>query len=236
MGSVEDSWPFSLASCCSAPERSRLERIALQANAEYVERFVEGHGLCPYAKDGRRRGETRRYVHFQSSHELTELVELFRRIANDESQVVAQVIFPGLDVSPQEWIDFGHRITRLGHEGCGGHDVLANAALHPHLPYHSGSAFSLIPLFRRAPDPTIQWVRLEYLERLYEGRSKGSTFVDPAEILAALSAPQVKSLYDRVAEVNRQTAERIGVAQLEQALMDVHRRAVSAYRAAGEEG
>jgi hypothetical protein len=202
----------------------------LRANSEYLEKFVEGYQLCPYAREARRRGETKRFVHFQTEKGLQSLADQFTDLANDANVVVVQVIFPGLICSPREWIEFCHRMTRLGHERRGGSEVMANAALHPGLPYLTVNPYALIPLFRRAPDPTIQWVRLRQLEQLYEGRAKGSTFVDPMDILAAMEAPSQKSLYDRVAEANQAMAQRLGIESLAASLEDIHSRTQAEYQ------
>ena len=212
-------------------ERVAIERAALAQNFIYVRDFVEGWGLCPYSREARRLGQTSRYVHFQTTTDLSELTDLFVDIAEDPRQIVAQIIFPDLRVEPLAWIDFCHQLTRAGHARRGGPDVLANAALHPSLPYSKKSAFALIPLFRRAPDPTIQLVRLSELERLYEGRQKGSTFVDPSDIHRLLEAAVPKSLYDRVAEANQQTANRLGIAHIEAELAELHLRTQREYSA-----
>jgi len=225
----EQTWPFPLTAPVDGHLQQQMREVALTANNSYVEQFVEGHGLCPYAREGRRRQETACYIHFQTDEQLEPLLDLFVAIVADPKLVVAQLIFPDLKVEPQAWINFCHLLTRLGHRRVGGADVMANAALHPQLPFHASSAFSLIPLFRRAPDPTVQWVRLEQLEKLYDGRAKGSTFIDPSELMHRLTTPAQKSLYDRVAEANQITAQRLGVARLEADLYQIHVEAGAAY-------
>lgn len=228
--SFERQWRAAFEREFSHTRRSAMTQIALSFNEQYNERFVEGQSLCPYAREGRKRGETQRFTHFQSGDDWGALVQLFLNIASDETQVVAQVIFPDLEIEAESWIEFCHHITRLGHAARRGGDVLANAALHPRLPYRSTSAYSLIPLFRRAPDPTIQWVRLDRLEKLYEGRAKGSTFVDPANLLSMLDRPAVKSLYDRVAEANLATVLGYGIERMESELSELYQDAQRAYR------
>lgn len=232
--SWEEQWRAALSRELSLAEQGPMQRVALEFNDQYIERFVEGYALCPYAREGRKREETRRYVHFQARADFAALLQLFLAIADDETQVVAQVIFPGLQIDAELWIDFCHHITRLGHAKRGGADVLANAALHPRLPYKTTNAYSLIPLFRRAPDPTIQWVRLDRLEKLYEGRAKGSTFVDPADIISLMESPAVKSLYDRVAEANQTTALGLGIEHLEAELAQLHLGAQRTYQSITE--
>jgi hypothetical protein len=214
-------------------QRLPAQETALRANDAYLDQFVEGHNLCPYAREGRRRGETHRHVQFQTTTDLEQLLVLFERSVADPTCVVMQVIFPDLDVDPAAWIEFCHHVTKLGHLRRGGPDVMANAALHPRLTYHQATPYALIPLFRRAPDPTIQWVRLTHLEKLYEGRAKGSTFIDPTQILDFLQAKVSKSLYDRVAETNQQTALKLGVENLEQQLHALYLNTQANYRRLG---
>jgi len=222
-------WPFAHQTW-TGEQLAGAREIALRANDGYLDQFVEGHNLCPYAREGRRRNEAQRQVHFQTSSDLEQLLTLFLRCVDDPQCVVMQVIFPDLDVDPVAWIEFCHRVTKLGHRRRGGPDVMANAALHPALAFHQATAYALIPLFRRAPDPTIQWVRLTHLEKLYAGRAKGSTFVDPAQIIDFLQSKTNKSLYDRVAEANYATAQQLGVAKLEQQLHALHLSTKDSYR------
>jgi hypothetical protein len=100
--------------------------------------------------------------------------------------------------------------------------VLAFAALHPRLRYNADSAAALVPLFRRAPDPTIQWVRLDAIHAIYEGRDDDTRFVDLADAEAYVkSAPPRASLYDRIADANAAEAARLGVARLEAMLAEI---------------
>jgi len=86
-----------------------------------------------------------------------------------------------------------------------------------------------VPLLRRAPDPTLQWVRLAALDALYEGREE-PRFVDPDHLAAYLAKPPVKPLYDRIAESNFEEARRVGFARLESIFDEIADEARRAYR------
>jgi hypothetical protein len=90
--------------------------------------------------------------------------------------------------------------------------VWAVAAFHPELPFTAASPSEAIPLFRRSPDATLQWLRLDALERVRRGRPEGDVVLpvvprDAAALLAQVSKP---GLADVVAENNRRTADALG--------------------------
>lgn len=209
--------PYEPLPPISEPTRRALEAEALRLNDRYLHELVEGHAFCPFARGGRQAGQTSRYVHYACSMDIEPLLALFQQVASDPGQVVAQVILPLIEVDPDRWIRFCDEVTAAGHARRGGPPVLAFAALHPGLRYDPAGHFSLIPLFRRSPDPTIQWVRLDALAEIYEGRGTEHVYVDPADILTYVRDAPVppRSLYERVALTNFEVAHRIGIARVE---------------------
>ncbi len=90
----------------------------------------------------------------------------------------------------------------------------------------------MVPLFRRSPDPTIQWVRLDALEALYRGRHRNTVFMTPDEIREMLAGPPRKEkepLYDRICRTNGLMARRMGLDAVEETLRGYARDAHSAY-------
>lgn len=223
--------PYRALPPISEATRAALETEALRLNDRYLHEIVEGHAFCPYARGGREAGQTSRHVFYADTLEVGPILDLMERIAADRQQVVAQVIFPGVEVDPDPWIRFCDEVTRAGHARLGGPPVLAFAALHPGLRYRADNPFALIPLFRRAPDPTLQWVRLDALAEIYEGRTNERQFVDPADILTYVrdAPPPRVPLYDRVAETNAKVAHAIGLAKVEEVLADQARDARESY-------
>jgi hypothetical protein len=192
--------------------REAIAVEALRVNMRYLEEFIEEYAFCPFSRQGRQQGQVHRYVHWYDDRDLTPLIELMHRVAADPQQVVVQVIMPLIDVEPRLWVRFCHELTAYAHARLPGPPVLAVAPLHPRLAFNPATPARLVPLFRRTPDPTIQWVRLDGLEAIYEGRGSGTAFVDIDAIAAFIAAaPKRPPLWDRIAETNAAMAKRLTV-------------------------
>jgi hypothetical protein len=218
---LDDLGPlFATLPALPAEQVAAIEAIALGANDRYLSAFIEAQGFCPFARSGRDAGQTRRYVYYADRPDLEPLLALMAQIAADPRAVVAQVIVPLIDVDPDRWIDACARLTALGHARIGGPPVLACAALHPRLRYATETPYAMVPLFRRAPDPTIQWVRLDGLATLYAGRDAADRYLEVTDLRAFLrdAPPPRPSLYARVAETNAKMARRLGLAHIEATL------------------
>jgi hypothetical protein len=224
--------PYEPLPAVSAALRAAIEREALRVNDRYLHDFIEEHAFCPFARAGRLAGQTSRYVLYADTPSVEPILALMARVAADPQQVVAQVILPLVEVDPDAWIRFCDEVTAAGHARLGGPPTLAFAALHPALRYHTGNPFALIPLFRRAPDPTLQWARLDALADLYAGRGTEHRFVDPDDIVAFVrdAPPPRPPLYDRVAETNAEMARHLGLARVEAQLADQAADARRSYR------
>src|SRR5690606_10787850 len=125
--------PFSMSSELSAAQKRRIEAEALLANDRYVLDVLEEHSLCPYAKAGRERGLTERYVHFCEAADATAVAQLFELAAPREVQVL-QIIFPLVSVEAAPFARFVNEITEVLNQRCA-QPVFAGAALHPELSY-----------------------------------------------------------------------------------------------------
>ncbi len=208
--------PFAPLGPLNPAARRAIVREAERVNDRYLDEFLERWAFCPFSKEGRKRGEVFRYVHLFETLDLEPIYALHERIASDERQVVAQVIAPGIQVDAEAWATFCHALTARAHERLG-REVVAVAPLHPELPYGTGAAAEMVPLFRRTPDPTIQWVRLDALERIYEGRGAGTVFVDAGSVEDFLAAMEEahKPLWDSIADSNAKNARAFGLERLE---------------------
>ena len=226
--------PFAPLPAVSAATEEALAAAALEANDRYVETFLEPNSFCPFSRGGRARGQTARIVHYASSTSLEPLYAHMLAAARASDKVVIQVIMPLVEVTADDWSRFCHALTAAGNErlrdalGCDA-EVFAVAPLHPESTYSAINPHALIPLFRRTPDPTIQWVRLDALEALYSGRSSDAIFVDPTEIAAFLAKAHRTPLYDRIADTNMKMAQRLGIAEVERSLRDMTRAARESY-------
>lgn len=220
--------PFQLERELSAEQKLAVERIALVANDRYVEEFLEAHGFCPYAKPGRERGATARFVHFAETRTLAPVEDIFSK-ATESSVEVVQVIFPLVQVAPDDFCRFANDATEYLNARLE-RPVFASAALHPELAYRTETPNALIPLFRRTPDPTLQWVRLSTLDGIYQGRRGGTAFVDLGNVEEFLSAPRERDLYQDIACTNQVTAERLGIERILELLAAMRAEAREGYR------
>ncbi len=214
--------PFAPLGPLSEAARRAVTREAERVNDRYLDEFLERWAFCPFSKEGRKRGEVFRYVHLFETLDLEPVFALHERIVQDERQVVAQIIAPGVEVDAEEWATFAHALTAVAHARLG-KEVVAVAPLHPELPYGTGAAAEMVPLFRRTPDPTIQWVRLDALERIYKGRGAGTVFVDAGSVEDFLAAMEEahKPLWDSIADSNAKSARSFGLERLERLLASI---------------
>jgi hypothetical protein len=222
--------PFPSLPSISAEARAAIEAAAIEANERYLVDIVEGHAFCPFSRGGRAQGQTARFVHYCSEKDPAAIVERMVEAAQNPDLVVLQVILPGIQIAPEAWIALCNQLTALGNRRLSKvSDVFAVAALHPELPFQTTNPFTLIPLFRRSPDPTIQWVRLDGLKALYEGRTSDTTIVDPSEIDGLELGKERTPLFDQIAESNQEMARRLGIDEVEQALAEISRSAQDRY-------
>jgi len=214
--------PFAALPAIEPARRDAIAAEALRANDRYLLEFIEEYSFCPYARRGRELQQVARYVHYADTIDVAPLLALMAHVAADPSLIVVQVILPLIEVNPAKWRVFCQQVTARGNHDRHRDQWLVTAALHPELAYTERNAFSLIPLFRRAPDPTIQWVRKAPLDSLYAGRGRGSSYIAPEDIEALLQAPKPppRPLYDRIAITNQRMARRLGLPFVERILAE----------------
>ncbi len=226
--------PFDALPPIPTETRRALEIAVLESNDRYLDTFLEPHSFCPFSRGGRQRAQTLRLVHYADTADFAPFLARIHEAARDPSKLVIQVIVPMIEVSAEAWIRFCHEATAAGNEVLragvgGGHDVFAVAPLHPALRYTTTNPFALIPLFRRTPDPTIQWVRLDAIERLYAGRTGDTEYVDPDHVAAFLARPRRNPLFERIAQTNMKMAQRLGIPEVERTLRELARTAQERY-------
>lgn len=210
--------PFEPLPALPAAQIEQLKAAAMRANDRYLVDFVEEYGFCPYARKGRRLGQVFRYFYYATDADAQPLADLMRRVAADRQQAVVQVVLPLVDADGEAWTRFCGALVEYANHPLGRDDRMATAALHPRLSYRTDNPFSLLTLFRRAPDPTIQWVRMDAVRALYEGRGDGTRAVAIEDIDALLAKPPMTPLYDRIAITNQAMARRLRVQWIEELL------------------
>lgn len=203
--------------------RSELAAETLRLHERYQEEVVEAFNLCPWAKAARLTGNTIPLV-----DDGRPLLEQLRGAA----QLPAEVLFLILPTYAGDRAAFSDLVASLIADDARSYrdssPPFAMAAFHPEpLPVCASelSADALIPHLRRSPNPTIQLVRLDALERVRQGEPAGTSFIDPsqldfANLPAKLSADR-PSLRHRISSANHATARGPKGPRLEAVLAEI---------------
>lgn len=210
-------------------EHAKIEEIARDVYGRFTTELIEGLNLCPFARGSRHTGASVVRVVLEpldpaaTAPEGSALRSLIEELIDDESAEVVQVIFPAVAMDALSWERWAKALTSWVRGLRPPPAVWAVAAFHPELPWSSSSASEAIPLFRRSPDATLQWLRLDALERVRRGRPEGDVVLpsvprDAAALLAQVSKP---GLAEVVAENNHRMATSFGWEALEDRLKDL---------------
>lgn len=207
---------------------SDIEAAALARNERFLTEVIEGMSVCPYARAARLAGATRRHVlpdAVSSSRPLVatdRLREIFSEMAHTPSIEVTQIIFPRAAVGAKRWVRAAKEVTeRLAADLD--HAPIAVAAFHPALDFRDDSPAAMVPLFRRSPDPLIQWVSLDALQRVRSGRPDGDIALpDDADEAAHVLASSARApLAEQIAQANYDRVRDIGVSRFESLLRSI---------------
>jgi hypothetical protein len=193
--------------------RAEAERLLWRYVVEVVERF----GLCPWARRARERGEVRVEV-LVSDDPLgpsrRAIVEAAARIATDPVAIMGMVVLANAPLDPT-----GLRRRKDDVVAAKLEPAIAVADFHPDSPLDAKTAARLVPWLRRAPDPTLQIVRLSVLDDLRPPQLPG--LAAQAEILAGRLHEAPVSVSDQVAAMNLDTI-RADEAEVAAAVAAIH--------------
>lgn len=189
---------------------------ALARNSRFIEGFVEAHNVCPFARRARLEGAAVRRVSPASwgsfGPTTPEVRAAFTEIACDPAIEVLQLICPRVVATPRDWVARVKEVTdALQREH--GRSVVGVAAFHPELAFRDDTPASMVPLFRRAPDPTIQWIRLDVIEKVRAARPAGDVVLptELSDVQEFLRHQRLPSVEAEISAANAETASTIGV-------------------------
>ena len=185
------------------------ERAALARNDRYLQEFVEALNLCPFAKRCREEGRLVRRV-ILDDYVLPALLRAAAEIETlpEKQCEVALLLVPRFEEGPLAFLETCSEVRRsLRKFHC--------VAFHPEMKFDFSDENRAVQFLRRAPDPTLQLVRIETLERVRGGRTGGTVYVGNA---AAKDIHLPPSLSEEIARANLATILEHGPAALERLL------------------
>jgi len=185
------------------------EPAALARNDRYLRDFVEALNLCPFAKRCREEGRLVRRV-ILDDYVLPALLRAAAEVETlpEKQCEVALFLVPGFTDGAAAFLELCAEVRRpLRHFHC--------VAFHPGLKADFSSENRAVQFLRRAPDPTLQLVRIATLERVRGERSGGTVYV-PNPAAKDLHLPP--SLSEEIARANLATILEHGPATLERLL------------------
>lgn len=194
-----------------------LANEAIRLYRRYQSEIVEALNLCPWAERARTEGRVRERVVEWLPTDVGAALEAIDELARDQDVEIGLLLFPTARAPRAE---FERYVSRLADEDAKirelGTAPFAMAAFHPDAEADLSDPERLISFLRRTPDPTIQLVRCETLDRVRGGFSDGTAFVD-VNFLTTLDKTREDTLplRQRIARANLRTVARAGVADVE---------------------
>jgi hypothetical protein len=198
----------------------------LRLNERFINEIVEAYNVCPFSRTARARGEVVRSVLLQKDRSIEpSLAELDRLTQGHPEVAVAIVIYPFIGLGAEDFDRFVQDVRAADQLRYGGQPAFAAASFHPEYRCVTRSPATLVPFFRRSPDPAIQFVRLSTLDQVRGER--GTIHFDYSAggleaLMKHLEKAQV-SVTERIAEQNYQLVHTQGPALLEAVYDDIQR-------------
>jgi hypothetical protein len=202
------------------------DELTLVRNDAYL-RVIEGYDLCPFARSCRTTGQLlRRVVRGPdlATALLNQLLEL--QVSRDGDFEVALLIAPDYLDGARPWEALIQQLNAQVQALLAAQGAIPACycvAFHPQMAYHTETPLQLVGLLRHSPNPTLQLVRREVLDRVrgYHGEHRfldPQDWATPAQALAAAEALVGRPpLSDRIAAANYATWQR-AAGQLEREL------------------
>jgi len=168
--------PFAPLPAVPTAERAQVEREARRRNQRYVDALLSHPAFCTGAEQRAALEGRHVDVHYAVGRNIGPLFDQMWMAMERPDVAVIQVVFPVAEVSWRAFSRFCKRLTEAGHALRQAPPTLEVTALHPQLSW-GDTPKAARRLFRRSPDPTLQWVRrdLADLEPCYDRRRDASS-------------------------------------------------------------
>lgn len=217
------------------PMGPAFEREVRRINLRYNREVIEGLGVCPYARVGREGGASVVVVRGEETPTLAALHEVVDELVGQPDVEVAQVVFPRVRLSAEEFLAFASEFgpanaARTPRQ----RPAFVHAAFHPGLAYGTDTPPRMVPFFRRSPDPMIQLVRLAVLDSIHASKPRGTQFFDGdlASLKELMKQKRPESVTDRITRENHERAMAGEQARIEGIQADIAADRARAYAAA----
>ncbi len=151
-------------------------REALRRNDRYLHEFIEALAICPYARSCRESGRLHREVLLLSEPDVEAVAAHIRRLdAEARPEIdVGLLLLPRLRIEAQPFERFVSNVQRAYQANRSQPIQFFVVAFHPELPMNLKNRDVAVRFMRRSPDPTIQLVRPEAIERVRGDRDSES--------------------------------------------------------------
>lgn len=152
---------------------------ALARNDRYLREFIESLGICPYARVCRETGRLHREVVLDRELDAAGVAARVRALEALSHVEVALLIFPCLTIEARPFERFITEVRAAYEKGRdpvrGGPPGYFVVAFHPELPMQLHNPDVAVRFMRRSPDPTIQLVRPDAIERVQRASREPET-------------------------------------------------------------
>jgi hypothetical protein len=181
----------------------------LRIHQRFLVEVIEKLNLCPWAQGTRSSGALRRAVILEQDP-VDEILRF------DEKTLVGILIWPRFFEGPEKFEELLREVRQKEELRRGARSPFVTALFHPQLAYSTATADQLVPLFRRSPDPSVQFIRHAALQAVRSATPSGKFMFDfSAEAWAELERRQDKlPVSDQIAHDNAVTVEKLGAARL----------------------
>ncbi|HEY5950888.1 MAG TPA: hypothetical protein VIV40_35590 [Kofleriaceae bacterium] len=165
----------------------------------YMVEIVETYDFCPWAKGARLGGEVAIDV-LWGTPSVDEWTAAAERLLAQRATRVAMIVAPELAATPAELREVRNIVSsRIAGVGV--------AEFHPDAALDLATPARLVPYLRRSPDPLLQLVPLELLDRV-RAYPAVVDIMEQAQMLGGLAAPLRGDVADELAETNHVRVKR----------------------------
>ena len=209
---------------------------AIRLHERYTIEVIERFNLCPWARGARTGGEVERYALLQTDLAPEPTLELISGLEarGAAAPPIVIAVYPRVRTTPREFDEFASQVKRLDQQRHGGRPAYVSATFHPDYALDTRTASAMVPYFRRSPDPSLQIVHFDTIEKA-RGTNNGTFVFDYtadgwAELQRRLTTLTV---VERVAADNKALLEKLGLEVFEAAYRDILDDRARSYRRFG---